>query len=96
MNCIALGSMKHGDRPASAQDPEVERKMLRSYPVGRLGRVDDPAPLAVLLCSDAAEWITGQVYPRERRLHLGALSALAARPRELGHVPAARRWRYRG
>ncbi len=23
----------------------------------------DPAPLAVLLCSDAAEWITGQVYP---------------------------------
>ena len=37
--------------------------MLRSYPVGRLGRVPDPAPLAVLLCSDAAEWITGQVYP---------------------------------
>ena len=62
VNCIALGSMKHGDA-LLAQDPEVERKMLRSYPVGRLGRVDDPAPLAVLLCSDAAEWITGQVYP---------------------------------
>jgi 3-oxoacyl-[acyl-carrier protein] reductase len=29
----------------------------------RLGRVDDPAPLAVLLCSDAAEWITAQTYP---------------------------------
>jgi NAD(P)-dependent dehydrogenase (short-subunit alcohol dehydrogenase family) len=31
------------------------------------GRVSDVtrrlAPLAVLLCSDAAEWITGQVYP---------------------------------
>ena len=31
--------------------------------MGRLGRVDDPAPLALLLCSDAGEWITGQVYP---------------------------------
>ena len=28
-----------------------------------LGRPEDPAPLAVLLCSDAGEWITGQVYP---------------------------------
>ena len=44
-------------------DPTFEHKMARPYPVGRLGRVDDPAPLAVLLCSDAAEWITGQVYP---------------------------------
>lgn len=62
VNCIALGSIRHGEmaRPA---DPERERALVRAYPMGRLGRVDDPAPLAVLLCSDAAEWITGQVYP---------------------------------
>jgi NAD(P)-dependent dehydrogenase (short-subunit alcohol dehydrogenase family) len=64
VNCISLGSMKHG--PASdllEEDPDRERRQLRAYPVGRLGRVGDPAPLAVLLCSDAGEWITGQVYP---------------------------------
>jgi 2-hydroxycyclohexanecarboxyl-CoA dehydrogenase len=64
VNCIALGSMRHGPlAEAVDQDPELERKLSASYPAGRLGRVDDPAPLAVLLCSDAAEWITGQVYP---------------------------------
>lgn len=64
VNCIALGSMRHGALAAAVDaDPELERKLTGAYPVGRLGRVDDPAPLAVLLCSDAAEWITGQVYP---------------------------------
>lgn len=64
VNCIALGSMMHGPLvDAIERDPELESRLAKSYPVGRLGRVSDPAPLAVLLCSDAAEWITGQVYP---------------------------------
>jgi 3-oxoacyl-[acyl-carrier protein] reductase len=64
VNCIALGSMLHGVMAEMAEaDPDFEAKRARTYPIGRLGRVDDPAPLAVLLCSDAAEWITGQVYP---------------------------------
>jgi 3-oxoacyl-[acyl-carrier protein] reductase len=64
VNCISLGSMRHGPLADAADaDPELERKLTTAYPVGRLGRPDDPAPLAVLLCSDAAEWITGQVYP---------------------------------
>ena len=64
VNCISLGSIRHGDMARNLDDnPEREHALIRPYPVGRLGRVDDPAPLAVLLCSDAAEWITGQVYP---------------------------------
>jgi 3-oxoacyl-[acyl-carrier protein] reductase len=64
VNCISLGSMRHGALAAAVeQDPELERRLSSAYPAGRLGRVDDPAPLAVLLCSDAGEWITGQVYP---------------------------------
>ncbi len=64
VNCIALGTMNHGQLAAAIeQQPELEAKLARNYPVGRVGRVDDSAPLAVLLCSDAAEWITGQVYP---------------------------------
>ena len=64
INCISLGSMKHATLAEAVEaDPGLEAKLARNYPVGRLGRVEDPAPLAVLLCSDAAEWITGQVYP---------------------------------
>ena len=64
INCISLGSMKHATLAEAVEaDPGLEAKLARSYPVGRLGRVEDPAPLAVLLCSDAAVWITGQVYP---------------------------------
>ena len=64
VNCIALGAMRHGTlEEAAAADPELEARLARPYPVGRLGRVWDPAPLAVLLCSDAGEWITGQVVP---------------------------------
>jgi NAD(P)-dependent dehydrogenase (short-subunit alcohol dehydrogenase family) len=64
VNCISLGSMKHAAlADAIDADPDLETKLARAYPVGRLGHVEDPAPLAVLLCSDAAEWITGQVYP---------------------------------
>jgi len=64
VNCISLGSMKHAALADAVEaDPALETKLARAYPVGRLGRVEDPAPLAVLLCSDAAEWITGQVYP---------------------------------
>lgn len=64
VNCISLGSMAHGALGDMVDaDAALERKLARGYPVGRLGRVDDPAPLAVLLCSDAGEWITGQVYP---------------------------------
>jgi NAD(P)-dependent dehydrogenase (short-subunit alcohol dehydrogenase family) len=64
VNCISLGTMRHGPAAEAVErDPDRERRMTAVYPVGRLGRVDDAAPLAVMLCSDAAEWITGQVYP---------------------------------
>jgi 2-hydroxycyclohexanecarboxyl-CoA dehydrogenase len=64
VNCISLGAMMHGALAGAAErDEGLEERIARAYPAGRLGRVTDPAPLAVLLCSDAAEWITGQVYP---------------------------------
>ncbi len=64
VNCIALGTMRHGQlAEAIERDPSIEAKLAKAYPAGRIGEVDDSAPLAVLLCSDAASWITGQVYP---------------------------------
>jgi 3-oxoacyl-[acyl-carrier protein] reductase len=64
VNCLSLGTMRHGLlADAIERDPSLEGRLAKAYPVGRIGRVEDPAPLAVLLCSDAASWITGQVYP---------------------------------
>ena len=39
---------------------EMEREWARMYPLGRLGQVDDIAPLIVFLASAHASWITGQ------------------------------------
>src|SRR5581483_561951 len=35
VNCISLGTMKHGHGPDGG-DPELERRILAAYPVGRL------------------------------------------------------------
>ena len=60
-NCVALGTV--GPEGGTGEVSEENRALIRPYPVGRLGTPEDPAPLVVFLCTDAAEWITGQVYP---------------------------------
>jgi NAD(P)-dependent dehydrogenase (short-subunit alcohol dehydrogenase family) len=45
-------------------DPEEDLgRTARRYPMGRLGQVDEVAPVAAFLLSDRASWITGGVYP---------------------------------
>ena len=62
-NCVALGTMKMGPSEAALNaDPELEKKLTRSYPIRRAGLPTDVAPLVTLLASDAGAWITGQVY----------------------------------
>ena len=39
---------------------EMEREWARMYPLGRLGRPEDIAPLITFLASPEATWITGQ------------------------------------
>jgi NAD(P)-dependent dehydrogenase (short-subunit alcohol dehydrogenase family) len=43
------------------QDPELEARFLSGIPAGRLGVPADIRGLAVLLASDASEWITGAI-----------------------------------
>jgi 2-hydroxycyclohexanecarboxyl-CoA dehydrogenase len=63
-NCVALGTMRSGPTEhAVAADPEIERRLSKPYPVGRLGDPAEVALVVALLCSNAAGWITGQVYP---------------------------------
>jgi NAD(P)-dependent dehydrogenase (short-subunit alcohol dehydrogenase family) len=50
-----------------ANYPGREAEMLRTLaeyqPVGRMGRPDEVAALALYLCSDEAAFVTGQAYP---------------------------------
>jgi 3-oxoacyl-[acyl-carrier protein] reductase len=63
-NCVALATIRTGAiTEAFERDPALERKFTRPYAIPRLGEPADPALLIALLCSDAAAWITGQVYP---------------------------------
>ena len=39
---------------------EVKEKMVKAYPLRRLGKAEDVANAVVFLASDAASWITGQ------------------------------------
>jgi NAD(P)-dependent dehydrogenase (short-subunit alcohol dehydrogenase family) len=46
-------------------DPALRERFLGGIPTGRLGRPDDIKGLAILLASDASEWITGALIPMD-------------------------------
>jgi len=48
-----------------ADDPTLENRFLKGIPAGRLGQPRDIMGLALLLASDASEWITGAIIPMD-------------------------------
>lgn len=48
-----------------AQDPALKQRFLNGIPAGRLGEPKDIMGLALLLASDASEWITGALIPMD-------------------------------
>lgn len=58
VNCLCPGFI---DTPLLARmPPERRARLAATHPLGRIGTVDDVTPMALLLLSDEAAWITGQ------------------------------------
>lgn len=58
-NCVSLGTIW---RQAEEPGEDDLRRARRDYPLGRYGTREDVASMVTFLASDAAGWITGQVY----------------------------------
>jgi NAD(P)-dependent dehydrogenase (short-subunit alcohol dehydrogenase family) len=63
VNAVVPGqieSVRTDDHFASFRDPaEARRRVLSTFPLGRLGKPEDIAKATLFLASDDAEWITG-------------------------------------
>ena len=59
VNCIAPGYID--TKMNSSIDENSANEIVEATPVGRKGRPEDVSPLAVFICDDKAEFITGQV-----------------------------------
>ncbi|MBW2737335.1 MAG: SDR family oxidoreductase [Deltaproteobacteria bacterium] len=62
-NCVCPGLV---DTPMTANvfsQPNWLKDITRGYPMGRLGKPTDIAPVAAFLLSDNASWINGAVLP---------------------------------
>ncbi|MDR4307338.1 glucose 1-dehydrogenase [Chelatococcus sambhunathii] len=54
------GTETEGLVAAGVKGSEFEQQMIASTPLGRLGRPDDMAKVAVFLASDQSSWVTGE------------------------------------
>ncbi len=62
INCICPGTiLTEGWEPDIERDPTLPERLTKLYPIGRLGKPEDVAHLALFLASDEASFMTGSV-----------------------------------
>ena len=59
VNVLSPGAIETRRNADALADPDYRAQVLRAIPAGRLGQPQDCAGLALLLCSDAAAYVTG-------------------------------------
>ncbi len=65
-NSISLSTLEPNiPEPTRSEflESDTAKTIASRYAIRRLGKPEDVTGLAALLCSDAAQWITGQTYP---------------------------------
>lgn len=66
VNCVTPAQVVNPSLEARMKDdPGLEGRFLSGIPIGRLGQPNDIQGLAVLLASDASQWITGAIIPMD-------------------------------
>jgi NAD(P)-dependent dehydrogenase (short-subunit alcohol dehydrogenase family) len=64
VNCVTPAQVTNPSLIARMEkDPTLEGRFIKGIPAGRMGTPNDIKGLAVLLASDASEWITGAIIP---------------------------------
>ncbi len=65
-NCISLSTLEPAMEEAALSEflaSDRAKAHVERYAIRRFGKSQDVANMALFLCSEAAEWITGQTYP---------------------------------
>ena len=66
VNCVTPAQVTNPSLIARMeQDPTLEARFIKGIPAGRMGTPNDIKGLAVLLASDASQWITGAIIPMD-------------------------------
>ena len=60
VNAVCPGVVRTASSSTNFNDPEIIKAMQKGTPWPRLGEPSDIAKVVVFLCSDDAQWITGQ------------------------------------
>jgi 3-oxoacyl-[acyl-carrier protein] reductase len=70
-NCVAIAATRTPPMEPVFANEDFLKAALRSYPLGRIGEPDDAANVVLFLASDAASFVTGQVYAVNGGFHFG-------------------------
>ena len=61
VNCVAPGWVRTDMALPALADPAVEARVLATIPLGRIGLADEVAAPVLFLCTDHANFITGEI-----------------------------------